>query len=77
MKKRSFLLPVAVAIAALAATNVSASIPPTDNTTIVSVASGEFVAADDLVLERSAAPTVNLADHASHSSHANHVSSAQ
>jgi hypothetical protein len=81
MKKRSFLLPLAVSLAALTAgsgTAIAALVAPT---LTVSAAEASPVAKPDvlapakpLVLERSKSIRAQFADHYSHRSHSSHSS---
>lgn len=77
MKKRQFLFPLAVSVAALLG---GASIPAqaaTDPARVPAAAAPEAsapMAADHLVLTRSAGGELRLADHELHASHASHAS---
>jgi hypothetical protein len=73
MKKRRFLAPLAVSVAALvggAVIPAQASTEPGITTTEASV----LTATDHLILARSAGGQLRLADHESHASHASHSS---
>jgi len=76
MAKKSFLIPVAFAVAALAgAPGANAALPP-DSSTADSALSNPtgFAPVGDLVLERAGGSAVRLADHSSHESHSSHSS---
>jgi hypothetical protein len=73
MKERKFLAPLVVLVAALvggAVVPAQASIEPGISISEASVS----IAADQLVLSRSAGGQLRLADHESHASHASHSS---
>lgn len=76
MAKKSFLVPVALTVAALAISSGSASAalaPDTFADTSLASAAG-FTPVGDLVLERADGSAVRLADHSSHESHSSHSS---
>jgi len=74
MKKRQFLTPLAVSIAALLGRPVvPAQASPTPEAT-ASDPTARAVAADHLILKRSGGNRMQLAQHESHSSHSSHVS---
>lgn len=84
MKKRFFLAPLALSIAALLPVASNATTPATEKPSIVSTAIAGLAntAASDLVIEPAAGLEMQMAhvshsshvSHASHSSHASHVS---
>jgi hypothetical protein len=73
MKRRGFLLPFAVSVAALLGSNPVSGQPvmPTGNAEIASRPSN---AIGDLVIERASAAGIETAQHASHYSHRSHSS---
>lgn len=77
MKKRSFLLPMALSLAALAvepsAASAKPATPPTEQTATVQQP-GDVVAPPPLVLQRAEATATKFAGHRSHASHASHAS---
>jgi len=79
MAKKSFLVPVAIAVAALAGAPGAANAALTPDTsageTSLSIAAG-FAAVGGLVLDRATRSAILLADHSSHASHASHDSHA-
>lgn len=76
MAKRSFLVPVALSLAALAGVGpAGATLPPTSQTSeTVSPNREGSVPVGNLVLERATDQQIRFADHSSHSSHASHSS---
>jgi hypothetical protein len=72
MKKRQFLAPLAVSIAAL----LGGAVVPVEASTAPAVTTPESgpIASDHLVLKRSAGRELRLADHESHASHESHSS---
>jgi hypothetical protein len=76
MKKREYLVPLGVSVAALlggAVVPTQASTNPTNVS--VGTAPGSFaMGADHLVLTRRTGGELRLADHSSHASHASHAS---
>jgi hypothetical protein len=71
MAKRTFLIPLALGVAALAAP-AAASIPEMASTELRAESASTPVA--DLVLHRAQGGDIRMADHASHSSHESHAS---
>ena len=78
MKKRSFLLPLAVSLAALTAGSGIATakeVAPTTVSAPTGISPSDVIpAAKPLVLNRAAANKVQYAAHRSHSSHSSHSS---
>ena len=73
MKKRQFLAPLAVSIAAL----IGGTLAPAQASTVPEVSAPEAfpaAAAEHLVLTRSVGGQLQLADHESHASHESHSS---
>lgn len=76
MAKKSFLVPVALSIAALVASGPAGATPspaPVASQAALSNAAA-YVAPGALVLDRAVDPSIRLADHMSHSSHESHAS---
>ena len=80
-KKRSFLVPVGVAIASLLGTIDGASAAPQQQSDANTIGEGEFALASperpqpvDLILAPLASSTIMLAAHSSHASHGSHGS---
>jgi hypothetical protein len=77
MKKRKFLSPLAVSVAALlggASVPAQAATDPARVPAAVAPEASAPLAADNLVLTRSAGVELRLAGHESHASHASHAS---
>ncbi len=76
MAKRSFLIPVALSVAALAGSTGTASAirAPSAVTAASEPKLGSYTSVDGMVLERANGPAMRLADHVSHESHASHES---
>lgn len=74
VKKRPFLLPLAASVAVLLGGPMVPAQVSSASVVMVPEASAQAVTVDHLVLTRSAAGGVQLADHWSHSSHASHSS---
>ena len=73
MNKRRFLAPLAVSVAAL----IGGAVIPAQASTEPGIAISEAsvsIAADQLILSRSAGGQLRLADHESHASHESHSS---
>lgn len=73
MSKKSFLIPVTVAVTALVsvAQPAPASVP---ENSVPAIHQSQFTPTGDLVLNRAVNPAMRLADHESHSSHDSHSS---
>jgi len=78
MKKRSFLSPMAVSVAALISSPSGATQEPAPKVpaALTAEALEQPSTLAGLVLERSAAGQIKMAQHSSHSSHSSHVSHA-
>lgn len=81
MKKRNFLVPLAVSVAALVgATDASANINDKSSMTVESKMSAPVLSSsltvDDFIIQRSDVLTIQTAGHRSHVSHASHASHA-
>jgi len=77
MAKKSFLVPVAVTVAAFAGAAGIANAAIAPNTSVAEPSQSNapaFVPVGGLVLERADGSAVRLADHASHESHSSHSS---
>jgi hypothetical protein len=77
MNKRKFLAPLGVSVAALlggAAVPTQASTDPTRVSVATAPEASAPMAADQLIITRSAGGELRLADHESHASHASHAS---
>jgi hypothetical protein len=76
MKRRGFLLPFAVSVAALLGSNPVSGQPValTGNASPAEIASRPNNAIGDLVIERASAAGIETAQHASHYSHRSHSS---
>jgi len=76
MKKRQFLAPLAVSVAALLGGSMVTAQASTIDSACVPAATTPEASADHLVLTRCAGGELRLADHESHASHASHSSHA-
>jgi len=75
MKKRSFLLPLAVSLAALASSaNATPAAPPKTAPQIEITAAATIAAPAALVIQRASDVKAQYAGHTSHASHSSHSS---